>query len=457
MNIVVIGTGYVGLVTGTCLAETGHHVICLDINGDKIHKLNQGIVPIYEPGLQEMLKRNVAAKRIRFTTHYSEAIPSASICFICVDTPIDKNGKANLTSVNQACITIAHYMSRPLIIVNKSTVPVGTARKIKHWIQETLNSRSVDIPFDVVSNPEFLKEGNAVFDFMKPDRVILGLDNPRALTALKEIYHPFMLSHDRLFIMDTFSAEATKYAANAMLATRISFMNEMARFCELSGANINDVRKGIGADTRIGYSYLYAGVGYGGSCLPKDTEALHSHARELGYEMKLLRAVIDVNHSQKRLLPKMITSYYTERDGIKGKIFAILGLSFKPDTDDMREAPAVVMIQEMLANDAHLRLYDPAAMERAKKLLPQHPNIVWCDNEYDAADGSDAIVLVTEWKQFRFLDFPLLLEKMKGIAFFDGRNQYNSSEMTNIGFDYHSIGVRAQQKSHMIGDKLQYA
>lgn len=444
MNILVIGIGYVGLVTATCLAETGHHVICLDINKEKIKKLNKGIIPIYEPGLAEMLKRNIASERIHFTSNYAEAVPSSSVCFICVDTPVGENGEADLKAVKSVANSIAENTNDYIIIVNKSTVPVGTAHKVKGWVQKTLDERGVDIGFDVVANPEFLKEGNAVFDFMKPDRVIIGVDAHRAIGPMKEIYHPFMLNHDRLIIMDTLSAEMTKYASNAMLAARISFMNEIAGFCEKTGADINKVRKGMGADTRIGYSYLYAGAGYGGSCLPKDTVALRNHAKSLGYRMKMLDAVIGINHDQKYLLPNMIESYYEEMGGVQGKTIAILGLSFKPDTDDMREAPSLVLIQEMLDKGAILKVYDPVAMKNAKTLIPEHSSLTWCEDEYDAATGSDAIALITEWKQFRFLDFTQLIEKMKGTAFFDGRNQYNPHEMTKNGFDYLCIGVQAQ-------------
>lgn len=445
MNILVIGIGYVGLVTATCFAEMGHHVLCLDINEEKIQRLSRGKIPIYEPGLEEMVKRNIHAGRILFTSDYKTAVEASGVCFICVDTPVDAHGHANLKAVRNVAQSLATHMNGYQIIVNKSTVPVGTAAQIGEWIRETLKSRGVSFEFDVVSNPEFLKEGDAVLDFMKPDRVVIGADDPRPIPTLQEIYNPFMLSHDRLIVMDTRSAEMTKYASNAMLATRISFMNEIAGLCEIVGADINKVRRGTGADQRIGYSYLYAGAGYGGSCLPKDTSALCNHAQSLGYDMKLVKAVMNINERQKRHLFKMIANYFQE--DLSEKTFAIWGLSFKPDTDDMREAPSIVLIEKLLERNASVRLYDPVAMKNAKKLLPDDPRIHWCKEEQDAATGADAIVLVTEWKQFRFLNFTQLLESMKGKAFFDGRNQYNPQEMEKHGFDYICIGVSQQWTS----------
>ncbi|MFQ5728734.1 MAG: UDP-glucose dehydrogenase family protein [Waddliaceae bacterium] len=443
MNILVIGIGYVGLVTATCLAEMGHHVICLDINHDKIDDLNQGIIPIYEPGLEEMVKRNVGAGRIRFTTNYTEAVNSSQVCFICVATPVDKNGESDLRAVFSVATTLAECMRDYKIIVNKSTVPVGTAHQIAQRIKETLDHRGASFGFDVVANPEFLKEGNAVLDFMKPERVIIGVENPGIANTMKEIYSPFMLSHERLIIMDTCSAEMTKYASNAMLATRISFMNEFAQLCELTGADINKVRKGMGADTRIGYSYLYAGLGFGGSCLPKDVTSLCSHSSSLGFDMRLLKAVEEVNNRQKYILGDKIHNYFVNQGGMNDRIIAVLGLSYKPDTDDMREAPSLILVQQLLDLGAHIHLYDPVAMENAHSHIPSHPKILWCRDEYHAAEESDAIALVTEWKQFRFLDFQTLLSKMKGKAFFDGRNQHNPYEMKKHGFDYFSVGQRA--------------
>lgn len=439
MDILVIGTGYVGLVTGTCLAEMGHHVICLDINQEKINRLKRGIIPIYEPGLEEMVRRNVKAHRLHFTTDYAEAMASSSVCFIAVDTPITLQGIADLTSVRNVAISIAEHMTGYQVIVNKSTVPVGTADLVAQIIRTTLEQRDVSFDFDVVSNPEFLKEGNAINDFMKPDRVIIGSDKSSVIAMMKEIYSPFMLSHDRLIIMDVASAELTKYAANAMLATRISLMNELAGLCELTGADISKVRQGIGADKRIGYNFLYAGPGFGGSCLPKDIRALRGHADTLGYDTPIISAVETVNLRQKQVMGKKIFDYFSPQ-GVQNKTIGILGLSFKPDTNDMREAPSLVLIRQLLQGGAKLRLFDPVAMETAKECITQTPSITWCEDELDLADGADAVALLTEWKQFRFLDFSLMLSRMQGRAFFDSRNQYDPVEMGKKGFDYISIG-----------------
>jgi UDPglucose 6-dehydrogenase len=438
MKILVIGTGYVGLVTGTCMAEMGHHVICLDINEDKIEKLNQAIIPIYEPGLEEMVKRNIKAGRLEFSTDYETSINASLVCFICVDTPISDDGHANLQFVKNVATSIAKYMPSYRIIVNKSTVPVGTADLVHSIIKENLEKRGLDIEFDVISNPEFLKEGNAVHDFMKPDRVIIGVDDPRAVAPMQEIYSPFMLSHERFIIMDIASAELTKYAANAMLATRISFMNELSGLCEKNGADINKVRKGIGSDKRIGYHFLYAGLGYGGSCLPKDVRALRMYANSLNYEMPIIDAVETINFRQKKLLGNKILEYF--KNDVSDKTIAILGLAFKPDTDDMREAPSLVLIEQLNAAGATLKVYDPVSMDNAKKVIPYSPNIHFTANELDCAKNAHAIVLVTEWKQFRFLDFEALKKTMKFHAFFDGRNQYKPEDIAAKGFDYISIG-----------------
>jgi UDPglucose 6-dehydrogenase len=441
MKLLVIGTGYVGLVTGTCFAEMGHQVICLDINEAKIEKLKKGEIPIFEPGLEEMVKRNVNAHRLSFTTDYSQALEKSLVCFITVDTPVSASGQADLSYVKEVAKSIGHFMPGYRLIVNKSTVPVGTATLVSQIIQHSLDLRGEDILFDVISNPEFLKEGSAVQDCMKPHRVIIGSESNQAISLMREIYSPFMLSHERFIVMDILSAELTKYAANAMLATRISFMNELAGLCELTGADINKIRLGIGSDHRIGYNFLYAGPGFGGSCLPKDIRALKSYASKgLGYEMPILEAVETINERQKKSIAEKIEAYFDTRGGLAGKTIAILGLAFKPDTDDMREAPSIVLINHLLKKGASLRLFDPVAMENAKNILGSPPSIYWSNHEIDAAKGADAIALMTEWKQFRFLDFDALLDAMQGRAFFDSRNQYIPSELTKKGFDYISVG-----------------
>lgn len=440
MKLLVIGTGYVGLVSGTCFAEMGHHVICLDIDQRKIDLLSQGIIPIYEPGLEEMVKRNVNAHRLVFATDYASSVQEAQACFICVDTPITPEGHADMHYVKQVARSLGKHLNHETVVVNKSTVPIGTAALVADIIEKELLDRGLNFAVDIVSNPEFLKEGNAVQDFMKPDRIILGSHSKRAIELMKEIYSPFMLSHERLLIMDTASAELTKYAANAMLAARISFMNEISGLCELIGADVNKVRKGVGSDKRIGYNFLYAGVGYGGSCLPKDVRALSSQAQTLGYEMCLVDAINEVNSRQKLVMRHKIVEYFGQAHHLAGKTIALLGLSFKPDTDDIRESSSLTLMRELLELGVLLQVYDPAAMENAKKALGHPAKVTWSANEIEAADGADAIVLMTEWKQFRFLDYALILSTMRGRAFFDGRNQYNPLEMAKKGFDYISIG-----------------
>jgi len=439
MQLVIIGTGYVGLVTGTCFAEMGHHVICLDINADKIAALQRGESPIYEPGLEEMIKRNIKAKRLSFTTDYSSAIPSANVCFIAVNTPMLADGQADISQVLSAAEMIGEHLTDDSIIVTKSTVPPGTTDQVNRVVAELLMERGVHLNIEVVSNPEFLKEGNAIQDFMKPDRVIVGVKSASAAAVMREIYAPFMLNHERLLVMDIISAELAKYASNAMLATRISFMNELAHLCEAVGADVNWIRKVMGADERIGNKFLYPGVGYGGSCLPKDVRALVAHANNMGVQLHLLKEVDETNIRQKNVMSKKLASYFSTRGGLLGKSIAILGLAFKPDTDDMREASSLTLIHQLLDQKCCLRLYDPIALNRAKELI-QSPWVTWCESEKEAAFEADALVLMTEWKQFRLLDFSALLSVMKGNAFFDGRNQYMPEEMARKGFDYFSIG-----------------
>ena len=441
MQILVVGTGYVGLVTGSCFAEMGHMVTCLDIDRGKIELLQKGIVPIYEPGLEELVKRNMQQRRLKFTTDYPKSVAEATVCFIAVPTPSKPDGSCDTSYVETAARQIASQMNGYKILVNKSTVPVGTAHWMAPIVREELTKRGVSFSFDIVSNPEFLKEGAAVQDCLKPDRIIIGADQSKPAEVLKEIYSAFTLSHDRILMMDILSAEMTKYAANAMLATRISFMNEMAAICKRVGANVNEVRKGIGSDTRIGYSFLYPGVGYGGSCFPKDVRALIATAKNVQCDPLLLEAVDVVNNRQKKVLGQKLSHYFATRGGLKNKTIAVWGLSFKPDTDDVREAPSIPFIQELLQTGAHLRLFDPVAIPNAKKILGDSPQITWCNDEFDAASGADAIALVTEWKQFRLVDFKPIREKMKGIAFFDGRNQYKPVDMKNKGFDYIGIGI----------------
>lgn len=435
MNILIIGVGYVGLVSGTCFAEMGNRVTCLDINENYIAQLKEGAIPIYEPGLEEMVKRNIQAGRLHFTTDYPESIAKADVCFIAVDTPISGDGSANLMYVNQVAKSIGDHLENYCVIVTKSTVPVGTTFQIKEIIKNRLRERQLSTDFAVVSNPEFLKEGNAINDFMKPDRVILGVETLRAADIMKKLYEPFMHNHERLLIMDIKSAELSKYAANAMLASRISFMNEMAGLCELLGADIGWIRKAIGSDERIGNKFLYPGVGFGGSCFPKDISALIHQGKQVDYSLEIVKAVEDVNLKQKKVIGQKIIHYFLNRGGLKDKVIGVLGLSFKPDTDDMRAAPSLTLIDTLIHEGAKIRVFDPIAMNKAKIILTS-PQITWCANEMEAASGAHALVLMTEWKQFRLLNFQTVSSVMKGNAFFDGRNQYKQID----GFDYFSIG-----------------
>ncbi len=441
MKILMVGTGYVGLVTAACFSEMGHHVICLDIDEQKIANLKKGILPIFEPGLKELVERNTDAGRLCFTTDYGEGVEQSDVCFLALPTPSHPDGSCDLSYVFSAISQIARCMKSYKIIVNKSTVPVGTCDQIKQQISSILEERDQEIDFDFVSNPEFLKEGCAINDCMKPDRIILGLENADSAKVMREIYSSFTINHDRIFLMDPRSAEMTKYAANAMLATRISFMNELSHLCEKTGADIKHVRIGIGSDQRIGYQFLYAGAGYGGSCFPKDVRALCSMAKEHDLSLSILEAVNSVNERQKKMLAKKIGTYFSSQGGVEGKTIAIWGLSFKPDTDDIREAPSMMLIQELLDQGAFIRAYDPVAASNARKLLGKHPRLRFCKDEYDAAQDADAIALITEWKQFRFVDFPKIIPHLKQKVLFDGRNQYRGHEMKALGFEYFGVGV----------------
>ncbi len=439
MNITVIGTGYVGLVTGACFAEMGNKVFCVDIDNGKVKNLKKGIITIYEPGLEDLVKRNYKKSDLKFTNKLKEGIKNSDICFISVGTPMDEDGSADLKHVLDVATEIGQVMSQDLIVVNKSTVPVGTADKVKQTIEKELKKRDVDYQVDVVSNPEFLKEGSAVEDFMHPDRVVIGSDNPEVINTMKELYFPFTINHERFIIMDVYSAEMTKYASNAMLATRISFMNEMANICEMVGADINKVREGIGSDSRIGYRFLYAGCGYGGSCFPKDVKALIKTGEDHGYSPSILKEVEKVNNKQKRLMVQKIIRRFG--DNLSGFVFGVWGLSFKPETDDMREAPSVVIINELINRGAKIKAYDPQSMEVAKSYyFNNNDHIEFCNDKYLAVNGADAVILVTEWKEFRSPDFNEIGNLIKNKIIFDGRNQYNEKFLKNNGYEYYPIG-----------------
>ncbi|WP_368563633.1 UDP-glucose/GDP-mannose dehydrogenase family protein [Pseudoxanthomonas sp. UTMC 1351] len=442
MRVTIFGTGYVGLVTGTCLAEVGHEVICVDIDAAKVDGLNRGVIPIYEPGLKPMVVSNHAAGRLRFTTDAAQAIGHGEVVFIAVGTPPDEDGSADLKYVLAVARTIGQHIQRPAVVVNKSTVPVGTADKVEAAIAAELKARSVDVAFQVVSNPEFLKEGNAVNDCMRPDRIVIGARDAAAVEKLKRLYAPFNRNHERIVAMDVRSAELTKYAANAMLATKISFMNEIANIAERVGADIEHVRQGIGSDPRIGWHFIYPGAGYGGSCFPKDVQALARTAQQHGYQAVLLDAVEAVNDVQKGHLFELIQRHYDrgEDEGVRGKTFAVWGLAFKPNTDDMREASSRRLLKELWEAGAKVRAYDPEAMHEAQRIFGERDDLVLCDSEASALQDADALVVVTEWKQFRSPDFGRLQTTLKDAVIFDGRNLYEPAEVEAAGVAYYGIG-----------------
>ena len=439
MKLTIIGTGYVGLVTGACFSEMGNTVYCVDIDDDKVEDLKNGIIPIYEPSLDYLVVNNHENGDLHFTKNLKEGLNNSDICFIAVGTPMDEDGSADLKHVLAAAQEVGQLMSHDMIVVNKSTVPVGTADKVKKAIKEELDKRGVEHGVHVVSNPEFLKEGAAVENFMRPDRVVIGSDDEEVIEAMKELYSPFIRNHERFVVMDIRSAEMTKYAANAMLATRISFMNEMANICERVGADINNIRFGIGSDQRIGYSFLYAGCGYGGSCFPKDVQALIKTATDAGYEAGILKEVESLNNKQKLSLVKKVTKMFG--DDLREHTFALWGLSFKPETDDMREATSIVVVKELTKRGAKIKAYDPKAMEVAREYyFKENEQVEFSENKYEAVDNADALLLVTEWKEFRSPDFDEIAKRMKNSVIFDGRNQYNKAIMKDIGFEYHQIG-----------------
>ena len=461
MNIAIVGTGYVGLVSGTCFAEMGAHVTCVDVDSQKIQKLQDGIMPIYEPGLEELVKRNVGFGRLSFTTDLTEVLDDVEVVFSAVGTPPDEDGSADLKYVLAVARQFGQHISKYTILVTKSTVPVGTARKVKAAIQEELDKRNVSVPFDVASNPEFLKEGAAIKDFMSPDRVVIGTESEQAQKVMTRLYRPLMLQNFRVIFMDIPSAEMTKYAANAMLATRISFMNDIANLCERVGANVDSVRKGIGTDTRIGSKFLYAGCGYGGSCFPKDVKALVHTGLENGYHMEVIEAVERVNEKQKSIVyDKIVRAVGDVKDSaqiveadlqsassemgicnpLQGKTIAILGLAFKPETDDMREAPALVVIDKLLKDGASVRVFDPIAMDECKRRIGDA--VTYCQNMYDAADGADVFALMTEWRQFRMPSWNVIKKVMRGNIVVDGRNIYDRQELEEYGFVYTRIGEK---------------
>lgn len=436
MNIAIVGTGYVGLVSGACFAETGATVTCVDVDCAKIAALRKGIIPIYEPGLDELVVKNINAGRLKFSTSLAEVLNDQQIVFTAVGTPPDEDGSADLKYVLQVAKTIGENLNRYLVVVTKSTVPVGTSHKIADTIKAELKKRGVDVSFDVASNPEFLKEGNAIKDFMSPDRVVIGVDSERAKNILTKLYKPFLLNNFRVIFMDIPSAEMTKYAANSMLATRISFMNDIANLCELVGADVNKVRAGIGSDTRIGRKFLYAGCGYGGSCFPKDVKALIKTADDNGYSLEVLKAVEKVNERQKEVLFKKLVKAF---DGdLKGKSVALWGLAFKPETDDMRESTALVVIKKLLNAGCKVQAYDPEAMNECRRIIGD--KIEYYENKYDALQNADALILLTEWKEFRLPDWNVVANKMHRKLILDGRNIFDNDDLAEHGFEYHCIG-----------------
>ncbi|WP_196892028.1 UDP-glucose dehydrogenase family protein [Aureivirga marina] len=445
MNITVVGSGYVGLVTGACFSEMGNNVVCIDVNEEKIEKLENGIIPIFEPGLETLVKNSVEIGTLKFSTSLEENLNNSEIVFIAVGTPMGEDGSADLQYVLAVAEQIGKSMTKELIVVDKSTVPVGTGDKVKATIQKELDKRGENIPFHIVSNPEFLKEGAALQDFMKPDRVVIGADSDYAFSRMKELYAPFIHNSDRFITMDIRSAEMTKYAANAMLATKISFMNEIANICELLDADVNKVRVGIGSDRRIGYSFIYPGCGYGGSCFPKDVKALQKTAAEYGYETNVISAVEKVNNQQKLVIAEKVKNRFGE--DLTGKTFAIWGLSFKPATDDMREAPAIYVIKELVKRGAKVQAYDPKAIEEAKShYLKGVEGVIYSETKYEVLKGADALILLTEWKEFRSPDFMEIKNQLNYPVIFDGRNQYNAFHIEEKGFEYHQIGKRVTMK-----------
>ena len=436
MKIAIVGTGYVGLVTGTCFAEIGVNVICVDTNGEKIEALKQGVIPIYENGLEEMVNRNAKAGRLQFTTSLESCLDEVDVIFSAVGTPPDEDGSADLSYVLEVARTIGRNMTKYVLVVTKSTVPVGTAGKVRATIQAELDKRGVRIEFDVASNPEFLKEGNAVADFMSPDRVVVGVESERAKQLMSKLYKPFLLNNFRVIFMDIPSAEMTKYAANSMLATRISFMNDIANLCELVGADVNMVRSGIGSDTRIGRKFLYPGIGYGGSCFPKDVKALIKTAEQNGYRMRVLQAVEEVNEKQKSVLFEKLRRHFS--GDLQDKTIALWGLAFKPETDDMREAPSLILINKLLNAGCKVRVYDPAAMTECRRRIGD--SVCYATDMYDAALDADALMLVTEWKEFRLPSWVVIKKAMRTPVLLDGRNIYEKKEIEELGFTYHCIG-----------------